>query len=116
MKEVNLDFGSRTVTFDAGCQWGRVYQTLINGGHDGFIINGGRCPTVGVSGFILGGGLGPFTRSFGMGSDTLMEATIVTASGELVTMKETDDPKSEKGQLFWALCGAGSGSLVSFSS
>lgn len=111
MKKAELDMKSKTVTIDAGCQWGHVYGTLINGKHNGFIINGGRCPTVGVSGFLLGGGLGPFTRSFGMGSDTLMEATLVTADGELVTVKETDDPKSKEGRLFWALCGAGGGNF-----
>ncbi|KAF9498499.1 hypothetical protein BDN71DRAFT_1428785 [Pleurotus eryngii] len=93
MKKVELDMKTptKTVTFDAGCQWGHVYGTLVDGGRNGFIVNGGRCPTIGVSGFILGGGLGPFTRSFGMGSDTLMEADIVIADGNL------------------ALCGTGGG-------
>ncbi|KAL7919145.1 hypothetical protein ACQKWADRAFT_329990 [Trichoderma austrokoningii] len=111
MRGVNLDMESKIVTMDAGCQWGRVYETLINGRHNGYIINGGRCPTVGVSGFILGGGLGPFTRSFGMGCDTLAEATVVTADGELVTVKETDDRNSREGKLFWALQGAGGGNF-----
>lgn len=111
MRKAELDMKSKVVTIDAGCQWGHVYETLINGGHKGYIINGGRCPTVGVSGFILGGGLGPFTRSFGMGSDTLMEATLVTANGQLITVKETDDPKSNEGRLFWALRGAGGGNF-----
>ncbi|KAI1801424.1 FAD-binding domain-containing protein [Daldinia bambusicola] len=113
MNKAVLDMKSnpKTVTIEAGCQWGHVYETLINGGYDGWIINGGRCPTVGVSGFILGGGLGPFTRSFGMGSDTLKEATLVTADGKLVTVKDTDDPKSNKWKLFWALRGAGSGNF-----
>lgn len=111
MKKAKLDMKAKVVTIDAGCQWGHVYQTLINGGYNGYIINGGRCPTVGVSGFILGGGLSPFTRSFGMGSDNLMEATLVTANGELVTVKETDDPKSNEGRLFWALRGAGGGNF-----
>ncbi|KAM6478172.1 FAD-binding domain-containing protein [Trichoderma sp. SZMC 28011] len=111
MNKVNLDIKSKTVTMDAGCQWGHVYQTLVNGGHEGYIINGGRCPTVGVSGFILGGGLGPFTRSFGMGCDTLTEATVVTATGDVVTVKNTDDPKSKEGELFWALQGGGGGNF-----
>ncbi|KAI1170929.1 FAD-binding domain-containing protein [Nemania sp. FL0916] len=111
MKNVELDMNSMTVTMDAGCQWGNVYEKLVIGGHDGFVILGGRCPTVGVSGFILGSGLGPFTRSFGMGSDTLMEATLVTAKGQLVTVKETDDRMSDKGRLFWAIRGAGGGNF-----
>jgi hypothetical protein len=111
METVELDKNSWTVAFDAGCQWGRVYQTLVTAGYEGRIIVGGRCPTVGVSGFILGGGLGPFTRSFGMGSDNLLEASLVTADGELVTVKKTDPPESKRGKLFWALCGAGGGNF-----
>ncbi|KAK3389748.1 hypothetical protein B0H63DRAFT_464257 [Podospora didyma] len=111
MKEVTLDMATKTVTLQGGALWGHAYKTLVNGRHDGYIINGGRCPTVGVSGFTLGGGLGPFTRMFGMGCDTLQSATLITASGTEVTVKKTDDPKSDKGKLFWALCGAGGGNF-----
>jgi hypothetical protein len=111
MNTVELDIESETVTMDSGCQWGHVYKTLVNGHHDGLMINGGRCPFVGVSGFILGGGLGPFTRSFGMGSDALKEATIVTADGMLVTVNESNPPGSREARLFWALRGAGSGNF-----
>ncbi|KAL2148927.1 hypothetical protein VTH82DRAFT_1613 [Thermothelomyces myriococcoides] len=111
MNRVSLDMDRMVVTMDAGCQWGHVYSTLINGRHIGYIINGGRCPTVGVSGFILGGGLGPFTRSFGMGCDTLMEATVVTAEGKVVKVGEDDPPMSPEGRLFWALRGAGGGNF-----
>lgn len=114
MKNSELDMSSKdskTITMDAGCQWGDVYEKLVIGHHDGYIINGGRCPTVGVSGFILGAGLGPFTRSFGMGADTLAEATLVTADGSLVTVSESDPLKSDKGRLFWALKGAGGGNF-----
>jgi len=111
MKNASLDMRNMMVTMDAGCQWGDVYEKLIIGNHDGYIINGGRCPTVGVSGFTLGAGLGPFTRSFGMGADTLAEATVVTADGSLVTVGESDPPASDKGRLFWALRGAGGGNF-----
>ncbi|KAJ8108357.1 hypothetical protein OPT61_g8229 [Boeremia exigua] len=108
MNKVNLDVVSGIITIDAGCQWAEVYRSLINGKHDGLIVNGGRCPYVGVGGYMLGGGLGPFTRSFGMGSDTLLEATIVTADSKVVTVGSSDKPQTKKGQLFWALRGAGS--------
>ncbi|KAH8690930.1 hypothetical protein BGW36DRAFT_306718 [Talaromyces proteolyticus] len=107
MNKVRLDVKADTITIDAGCQWGEVYRTLVNGDHNGFIINGGRCPYVGVGGFILGSGLGPFTRTFGMGSDTLLEATLVTADGQIVTVKKSDERNTDKGRLFWALQGAG---------
>jgi hypothetical protein len=111
MNGAKLDMNSRMVTMDSGCQWGAVYEKLVIGRHDGYIINGGRCPTVGVSGFTLGAGLGPFTRSFGMGADTLAEATLVTADGSLITVGESDPPTSDKGRLFWALRGAGGGNF-----
>ncbi|KAH7083758.1 hypothetical protein FB567DRAFT_91501 [Paraphoma chrysanthemicola] len=111
--ELVLDANSKpkTIIMDAGCQWGDVYEKLIIGRHNGYIINGGRCPTVGVSGFILGAGLGPFTRSFGMGADTLAEATIVTANHGIVTVRKTDPPGSWQRRLFWALQGAGGGNF-----
>jgi hypothetical protein len=115
LNKVKLDMSkSQTpefATLEGGARWGHVYKELVNGRHDGYIINGGRCPTVGVSGFILGGGLSPFTRSFGMGCDTLVEATIVTANGEMVRVKDSDRKDSKKGKLFWALCGAGGGNF-----
>lgn len=46
-----------------------------------------------------------------MESDTLKEATVVTADGRLVTVKDRDDPGSDEGRLFWALRGAGGGNF-----
>jgi len=111
MNEVNLDETSETVTVKGGALWFHVYKKLVSKHLDRFIVNGGRCPTVGVSGFMLGGGLSPFTRSFGMGCDTVKEFTIVTAEGDEVTVSERDDPEEDKGKLFWALCGAGGGNF-----
>jgi FAD/FMN-containing dehydrogenase len=88
MKNAELDMNAMMVTMDAGCQWGDVYEKLITGS-----------------------GLGPFTRSFGIGADTLAEATLVTANGSLVTVKESDLADSDNGRLFWALCGAGGGNF-----
>ena len=111
MNEVELDEKSKTITVKGGALWFHVYKKLVSKHLDGYVVNGGRCPTVGVSGFLLGGGLSPFTRSFGMGSDTVKEFTIVTAEGDEVTVSERDDPKTHKGRLFWALCGAGGGNF-----
>jgi hypothetical protein len=38
MKNVKLDMDNMTVTMDAGCQWGDVYEKLIIGHHDRYII------------------------------------------------------------------------------
>ncbi|KAF8183692.1 hypothetical protein BJ912DRAFT_1023192 [Pholiota molesta] len=92
MNKTKLDMASKTITFGAGCQWG-------------FVINGGRCPFVGVGGFLLGGGLGPFSRSIGDHN---------CYSGQqlkLLTVKDSDSRSSKEGRLFWALCGAGGGNF-----
>ncbi|KAF5700450.1 6-hydroxy-D-nicotine oxidase [Fusarium globosum] len=106
MKRVDFDKENMTITMDAGALWAHAYHELINDHQDKLIINGGRCPSVGVSGFTLGGGLGPFTRSFGLGSDTLLEARIVTADRGAIKVSSKDE-EEEKKDLFWALCGAG---------
>jgi FAD/FMN-containing dehydrogenase len=57
LSKVTLEMKPRSqtpefATLEGGAKWGHVYKELVNGRHDGYIINGGRCPTVGVSGFI----------------------------------------------------------------
>ena len=71
---------------------------------------GGLCPTVGVSGFTLGGGLSPFSRSYGLACDNLVQMTLVTYDGELVTVSK-DDNEEHKRDLFWALSGGGGGNF-----
>ena len=107
LKHVTVDMGAETMTLQGGALWGHAYKAIVNGSYSGYLVNGGRCPTVGVSGFILGGGLGLFTRSFGMGCDALKEVTIVTADARTVTVRDTDKRTTKEGRLFWALCGAG---------
>jgi hypothetical protein len=113
MNQVTLDNDTKapTMTVQGGALWFHVYKKLVSKHKDGWVVNGGRCPTVGVSGFMLGGGLSPFGRSFGMGCDTVTEFTIVTAAGDEITVSERDDPTREKGKLFWALRGAGGGNF-----
>ncbi|KAI1318290.1 hypothetical protein F5Y16DRAFT_419065 [Xylariaceae sp. FL0255] len=111
LNNVTVDMDAETMTLQGGALWGHAYKALVNGSYSGYLVNGGRCATVGVSGFILGGGLGPFTRSFGMGCDALKEATIVTVDARVVKVRDTDKRSTKEGRLFWALCGAGGGNF-----
>jgi len=43
----------------------------------------GTCQTVGIAGYTMGGGWGPWTRKYGMGCERLMGATIVLGNGEV---------------------------------
>ena len=62
----------------------------------------GSCPSVGVSGYTLGGGEGSLTPKFGYGCDSLSRVEIVTADGHAPFASE-----EENADLFWAVRGAG---------
>lgn len=81
-----------------------VHEALA---HHGRTIPSGTCPTVGVSGLTLGGGLGVESRQYGLTCDRLVRATAVTASGDAVAVTSNSHP-----DLFWALRGGGGGANV----
>jgi FAD binding domain len=65
---------------------------------------GGHCPTVGVGGFLLQGGLGYNCRGWGWAAEWVDAIEVVTASGDIVWCDE-----SENADLFWAARGSGPG-------
>ncbi|KOV57924.1 FAD-binding oxidoreductase [Streptomyces sp. MMG1121] len=87
----------------AGSKLIDVYRALAA---KGVTIPAGSCPTVGVSGLVLGGGHGVASRAYGLTCDSLTQATVVTADGTQVTA----DAKNHS-DLFWALRGAGNGNF-----
>jgi len=87
------------VRVGAGATWGAVAQALAE---RGLGLSSGDTRQVGVGGLTLGGGIGWMVRQYGLALDQLVEATLVTASGEVVTANETVNP-----ELFWALRGGG---------
>ncbi|GBB98355.1 hypothetical protein RclHR1_03200005 [Rhizophagus clarus] len=106
MKKVDIDYDNMKVSIQGGAVWKDVYGPL----DENHIVIGGQCPTVGVSAFLLGAGLSPFSRCYGLGIDNLLEMTIITAQGEKVTVtQEDDDP--DKRDLFWAIRGGGGGNF-----
>ena len=92
-----------TADIGAGCRLADVYATL---GGQGVCIPGGSCPSVGIGGLTLGGGIGVLTRLHGLTCDNLIEADIVTADGTLQTVNADNNP-----DLFWGLRGGGGGNF-----
>ncbi|MFG2125771.1 FAD-binding oxidoreductase [Streptomyces sp. NPDC048710] len=92
-----------TAVVGAGSKLIDVYRTL---GAKGVTIPAGSCPTVGVSGLVLGGGHGVASRAYGLTCDSLTQATVITADGTQVTANATSHS-----DLFWALRGAGNGNF-----
>ncbi|KAJ3193171.1 hypothetical protein HDU82_002902 [Entophlyctis luteolus] len=97
--DITIDRVDQTVSVGAGNWLGRVYAVLEN---YGFVLPGGDCPDVGISGHTLGGGYGLLSRQLGMLVDSLLEVSLIDAKGSIRIVNEKTDS-----QLFWALRGAG---------
>ncbi len=62
----------------------------------------GACACVGLMGPGLGGGFGRYQGFYGLIADNILELTVVTADGSIVTAGP-----NENQDLFWAMGGAG---------
>lgn len=99
-----VPFGD-SILVEAGCTFDRLFNIFLAGSKK--IFPGGYCPTVGVIGFILGGGIGAATRAFGMGIDNVLEFRMVPINGSDVVVANA----THNTDLFWALRGGGGGSF-----
>jgi FAD/FMN-containing dehydrogenase len=91
------------VTIPAAAQLDSVQTALAA---EGLSIPSGSCPTVGVAGLTLGGGLGSDARRAGLTCDALASAVVVLPSGEVITASA-----DEHAEVFWALRGGGGGAV-----
>jgi FAD/FMN-containing dehydrogenase len=69
-------------------------------------VPAGTCPTVGLSGLSQAAGFGRLSRLYGLTCDNVLEITLVTAAGEVVTANP-----HEHADLFWACRGGGGGNF-----
>lgn len=67
-------------------------------------IAAGVCPGVGISGYMLGGGHGPYEGRLGLACDALVSLRVVDRFGVLRVAS-----RWRYKELFWASCGAGGG-------
>jgi FAD/FMN-containing dehydrogenase len=98
MNDVTIDAVGRTARVGAGVIWSEVVEKAAKAGLAP--LNGSN-PTVGVSGYTLGGGLSPtLGRSHGYAADHVRSLDVVTADGKLRHVDAESEP-----ELFWALRG-----------
>jgi FAD/FMN-containing dehydrogenase len=101
LNQVKLSGSHATV--GAGANLFSVYAGLAK---HGVTIPGGSCPTVGIAGLALGGGIGYSARKLGTTADNLVRLQIVTAGGDLLVCDA-----SHHADLFWACRGGGGGNF-----
>lgn len=106
MKKALLDQATGTLIAGAGVQNADLAIAQRAEGTGRWILPGGTCPSVAITGLTLGGGIGPNGRWAGLTADHLRSTTLVTADGEIVTASA-----DENADLFWALRGIGGGQL-----
>jgi len=101
MSGVNVSGGTAVV--GAGTKLIDFYSGLAAHGRG---VPGGSCPTVGIAGLTLGGGVGVVSRAYGLTSDNVKSLQIVTADGQIRTCSP-----SQNSDLFWACRGGGGGNF-----
>lgn len=99
MNKVTVDPERRRVTVQGGAVWADVDPVCQE---HGLAVTGGHVTHTGVGGLTLGGGLGHLMRKYGLSSDNLLSAQIVTVDGRV--LRAAPD---ENEDLFWGIRGGG---------
>ncbi|CAI7626294.1 unnamed protein product [Penicillium bialowiezense] len=99
MNEIALNDDRSVVSIGPGNDWLAVYSALEP---YGLAAVGGRGSSIGVGGFVLGGGISYHSNLYGWACDNVESFEVVTANGSILTASENSSP-----DLYWALRGGG---------
>jgi FAD/FMN-containing dehydrogenase len=99
MKGVRVDPEAQTARVEPGALWADVMTEAQVFGLAGLV---GSSSGVGVVGYTMGGGFAWLGRKYGFNADSVREADVVTADGELFRVSALEHP-----DLFWGLKGGG---------
>ena len=102
--EVEVDPVTRTARIKAGARWGDVVDAVTP---HGLAVMHGSSPSVGVIGYLLGGGLSFYGRKYGLAVNHVRALEVVTAEG---VHRHVDAEHNR--DLFYALRGGGGGYAV----
>jgi hypothetical protein len=103
MNAVTVDAAAATARVGAGAKLIDVYEGLWERRRT---IPAGSCPTVGIAGLTLGGGIGFSARRHGLTCDNVVEVRLVDARGELLVCDSR-----RHADLYWACRGGGGGNF-----
>jgi FAD/FMN-containing dehydrogenase len=99
MKRIHVDPQRRIARADGGVLLGELDRATQA---YGLAVPLGSVTHTGIAGLTLGGGFGWLMRKHGLTVDSLIAATVVTASGDVV-----EASAAENADLFWGLRGGG---------
>ena len=99
MTGIRVDPAERTVRAQGGTKW-RAFDHETQA--FGLATPGGTDYDTGIGGLTLGGGIGWLSGKYGLSSDNLISADVVTADGRFQTASAAQNT-----DLFWALRGGG---------
>jgi FAD/FMN-containing dehydrogenase len=109
LHSIRVSSNGTRVTVGAGVRLGPLYYKLsqATGGRRTIVGPlGPGAPSVGIAGFLLGGGIGPLSRAKGLACDQLASLKMVLPNGTTVTASS-----GQNIDLFWASCGGGGAAL-----
>ncbi|KAJ7592823.1 hypothetical protein C8J56DRAFT_483426 [Mycena floridula] len=95
-----IDVENKLAYVGGGAIWATVEGAAI---HHGLATISGNDNTTGVGGLSLGGGIGALTGEFGLAVDNIVQATVVTANGSVLTASD-----KENEDLFFGIRGGSS--------
>lgn len=102
MNATSYDAETNIASVQPGARWGPVFQALEP---YGIGVAGGRQTTVGVAGFLLGGGNSWFNNAYGWGCDMVKNFEVVLANGEVV------NANADENRDLWISLKGGSGNF-----
>lgn len=102
LEEIHIDAERRIASIQPGV---RSEQLIATARAHGLSFPVPHCPSVGLSGFTLGGGIGwNYPQCGGVATFSILAAEIVLADGRKVLASPTENP-----DLYWAVRGSGPG-------
>ncbi|KAK8579413.1 hypothetical protein V6N12_069739 [Hibiscus sabdariffa] len=104
LRSVDIDVENRVAWVQSGAVLGELYYNLANRTNT-LAFPAGLCPTVGIGGYLSGGGYGLLFRTYGLAIDNVLDAELVDVNGRVL------DRNSMGEELFWAIRGGGGGSF-----
>jgi FAD binding domain/Berberine and berberine like len=99
MSGVEVDPDKRRAYVQGGALWSDVDNATQP---HGLVAPGGVVSDTGVAGLTLGGGYGWVRRKYGLSCDSVVEAEVVTADGDVLKASADENP-----DLYWAIRGGG---------